>query len=133
MIFHSRMGYERTKKEAHNIYKKIDAIPCPVFNGELIYFNSRGFNHLIRKGRKSRTKNEQKKRFRLIVYAERMIRYPDQRLKIEYQERNSFKNSIKFWTLVENIDGILVKLVIGQEYGKRKEFISIMRRDKRFK
>ena len=136
------LGYEKSKQKAHKIYRKIGRIQCPIFNNELVSFTSSGFSHLIRKrGRVSRTKTEQKKRFVLLKYAERMVKEPTHRVKIEFERREIMEKVNRFgkkilikkkanaWTLVENIEGSEVKLVIGQVSGRGKEFVSIMSRD----
>lgn len=136
------LGYEKSKKKAHRIYAKIGSVQCPIFNDELVSFTSRGFRHLIRKrGRATRAKTEQKKRFVLLKYAERMVTKPAHRVKIEFETReitekvNRYgkkmlvKRSAKAWTIIEDIEGSEVKLVIGQVDGRGKEFVSIMSKD----
>lgn len=132
------LGYKKAREKAKNIYSKIGRVQCPVFNDEFVSFTSNGFRHLVRKGRIARTKNEQKKRFVLLKHAERMVKNPTYRLKIEFEEKeliervNRFgtkvlvKKKAKAWTLIENIDDCTVKLVIGQVDGRGKEFLSIM-------
>jgi hypothetical protein len=56
-------------KKTHESYRKIGSIPCPAFNGELVYFNRNGWKHLIRKGRIPRTQDEQLERLQLISKA----------------------------------------------------------------
>ena len=60
---------------AREAYKQIGPLACPAFNGELIYFNKQGWNHLIRKGRKFREPEEQEKRIRLIPQAMRIMHH----------------------------------------------------------
>ena len=60
------------KQEAKFIYSKIDRTWCPALN-DYVEFNSRGFRHLIRKGRLLRSDSEQKRRFVLISDAPKII------------------------------------------------------------
>lgn len=132
------LGYDKAKDKAKQIYSRIGTIPCPIFNDEGISFTSRGFTHLMRKGRIPRTRNEQKKRFKLLEFAERMVKSPLQRATIEFEETEIVEKMRKFgspilvkkkakaWTIVEEIEGCRVKLVISQVEGRQKEFLSIM-------
>ena len=132
------LGYEKSKEKARKIYKKIGIVECPIFNDELIAFTSSGFNHLIRKGRIPRTRNEQKKRFVLLKHAERIVKKPSSRVLLEYEEREVVvkikrygqkilvKKKAKFWAFIEKIDGCKIKLVVGQVGNGDKKFISIM-------
>lgn len=131
-------GYEKAKKIAKKIYSKIGRIPCPAFSDELISFTSEGFNHLIRKGRIPRTRNEQKKRFALIPYAEKIIKNPqtitfrqtEEKYNVNRHGQNILLTSIaSFWTLHAKIKGCDIKLVIRQIHGKQKQFQSIMSSD----
>jgi hypothetical protein len=141
MIKYWSLGYEKSKEKAKKIYSKIGRVPCPIFNNELVSFTSRGFGHIIRKGRIPRTKTEQKKRFVLLKYAERMVKSPASQVKVEFERREITEKVNRFgqkilvkkwanaWALVETIDGCVVKLVISQIDGKNKEFLSIMSKE----
>lgn len=131
------LGYEAAKKKAKEIYSKVGRIPCPAFNGELVAFNSKGFDHILRKGRIPRTRNEQKRRFVLIQYAERIVKNPkatilfEQReLKFEvdrHGEKVLLTSVAQFWTFVDKVGDCQVKVVIQQlGVGKQKYFLSIM-------
>jgi hypothetical protein len=132
------LGYEKAKEKAKQIYSKIGSIPCPIFSNEKIAFTSRGFNHLIRKGRIPRPKNEQKKRFALLEHAEKIVKNPNLRASIEFEEKEItekvdkfgskvlVKKMARFWTIVEEIDGCRIKLVIWEVENRQKEFLSIM-------
>ena len=115
------LGYSKTIDRALKIYKKIGAVPCPALNGELIYFTRLGFNHIIRaKGRKHRTKMEQKRRFCLLPHAESMVKNPTAKLMYREQEVKYSVNRHgqillltgmgKFWTFSEIIKGTEIKL-----------------------
>ena len=131
------LGYEKAKQKARDIYSAIGHVPCPALGNELIAFTGIGFNHLVRKGRIPRTRNEQKKRFVLIPRAEQMVRNP--RAAIEYRrteekivvdrhgEKTLVASVAEFWTFVEHIDGCEIKVVIRQlSTGGPKHFFSVM-------
>lgn len=131
------LGYEKTKAKALSIYKKIGAVTTPALNGDLVFFTRTGFNHLtLAKGRKLRPKNEQKRRFRLLVYAKQILINPKATILYREQEikykinRHGQKKSItgirKFWTFVDIIKGTKIKLVVAQVENHKKEFLSIM-------
>ena len=132
------LGYEKSKEKAKQIYNKIGSIPCPIFSNEKVAFTSRGFNHLIRKGRIPRTKSEQKKRFALLSYAERIVKTPTQRATILFEEKEitekvdkygskiTVKKIARFWAITEEIDECKIKLVIWEVENRQKEFLSIM-------
>jgi hypothetical protein len=131
-------GYEKTKKLAKKIYSKIGRIPCPAFDGELISFTSDGFNHLIRKGRIPRTRNEQKRRFALIPYAEEIIKNPqaitfrttEEKYNVNRHGKNILVTSTaNFWTFHAKIKECNIKLVIRQIHHGQKQFQSIMSDD----
>ena len=60
------LDYEKSLQRAKNIYSKIGRIVSPALDNQTIIFSDIGFNHLVRKGRTLRTKNEQKKRFFVV-------------------------------------------------------------------
>lgn len=131
------LGYEKSKKKAKAIYTKIGRIPCPALGGELVAFTSAGFNHLVRKGRIPRPKNEQKRRFALIPYIEKIIKNPKATIQYERREtrnvvnRHGDKITIQsvadFWSFSESINGCEVKVVVREIVGKAgKHFLSVM-------
>ncbi len=60
--------YKEFIRKSKDYYKNIGYIECPAFNNERIYLTNRGFNHLIKKDRKYRSKVEQIRRLVLIPY-----------------------------------------------------------------
>src|SRR3989344_5159926 len=79
------LGYEKSKQKAKAIYVRIGRIQSPAL-GDSVAFTSAGFNHLIRKGRIPRPKNEQKRRFALIPYIEQIVKNPKSLLLYERRE-----------------------------------------------
>lgn len=132
-----KLGYEKAKQKAKALYIAIGQVPATALNGELVSFTGVGFNHLMRKGRIPRTRNEQKKRFVLVPYIKQVIQ--NSRTVLEYRQtieeieidRHGKKvlisSTAEFWKLVEKIDDCIVKVVIRQlDTGGPKHFFSVM-------
>lgn len=130
------LTYEQAKKEAKKIYSKIGRIPSPALNNECIAFTSKGFTHIIRKGRNPRPRSEQKRRFRLIPYAEKIVKKPNGTIIYRTTETKSWINrhgekvlltsTAHFWTFVEKINNRSVKVVVRQLNQGQRHFFSIM-------
>lgn len=131
------LGYNKAKEKAKEIYGKIGRIESPALNGEYVAFTSKGFDHLMRKGRIPRTRNEQKRRFVLIQYAEQIIKNPKAKILFRQNETKRKVNRhgeiitltslASFWTFAEKINGCTIKVVIAQfRKDGQKEFMSIM-------
>lgn len=131
-----KLGYEKAKQQAKQIYSKIGRIKSPALGDEYVFFTSAGFDHILRKGRIPRTRNEQKRRFTLISYVETIIKNPIAKIiyrKTEVKEkvdRHGEKILIEsvahFWTFIEKIDDCIIKVVIRQLANKDKHFFSVM-------
>jgi len=127
------IGYEKSKEKAKNIYSKIGHIECPALSNEFVTFSRVGFNHLVRKGRIPRTKNEQKRRFVLIPYVENIIKNP--KAKILYREKIVkykanrhgekviIESKARFWAFAENIESCKIKVIIRQLGSGNKHFL----------
>lgn len=131
------LGYQKAKDRAKELYSSIGRLQCPAFNNEHIAFTSVGFNHLLRKGRIPRTKNEQKRRFVLLQHVEQIMKNPKATILYERRETKTIVNRhgekiliqsvADFWTFVERIDGCNIKVVIRQLHpAGQKHFLSIM-------
>jgi len=131
------IGYQKSKQRAKRLYSKIGRISCPAFSGNFVSFNCIGFNHLIRKGRIPRTRNEQKRRFVLLSYVEKIIKDPEANIVYKRKETkyktNRYGNKClttsmaDFWTFIKKIDSCTIKVVIAQTNKKGgKYFLSIM-------
>ncbi len=134
------ISYKKSKEKAKEIYSKIGRIQCPALNGDYISFNSLGFNHLIRKGRIPRPRNEQKKRFALLFYVEKIIKNPTASIEYKRKETKYYVNrygsrilitsEADFWTFREKVQDCTIKIVIRQiNKGIKKgdkHFFSIM-------
>jgi hypothetical protein len=131
-----KLGYKKAKEKAKNIYSKIGHVKCPGLADARISFSRSGFNHLMRKGRIPRTKNEQRRRFALLPYVENIIKNP--RAVIIYRkeevkekvnrhgEKILQESTAHFWTFVDKIEDCTVKVVIRQLSSSDKHFFSVM-------
>lgn len=119
----ANFGYERTKRVAKSVYKKIVRVTCPILDSEEIHFNANGFGHLIRK-LKIRSRKEQKRRFRLIPFAKRIIM--ESKLIEDYREKKKKGKIIKEWALVSTFGALTIKLIVKQVGKSNKHFYSIM-------
>ena len=120
-------GYERTKRIAKSLYRKIEKVICPILDGEEIHFNATGFGHLIRK-LKIRSRSEQKRRFRLIPFAKKIIL--ESKTVEDYREKKMKKSKmVKEWALVSTFGALTIKLIIRQVGKGNKHFYSIMQKD----
>ena len=129
--------YEKTKRHAKRIYKRIGRVPCPALGDELVAFTSAGFNHMVRKGRIPRSKKDQQRRFVLVPFVERIIRNPHALIAYERRKTKTvvdrhgeniiLKSTADFWTFMETTDDYVIKVVIRQ-LGERgpKHFFSVM-------
>lgn len=131
-----KLGYEKAKNKAKQLYSKIGRIKSPALNNDDVSFSRLGFNHLIRKGRIPRTKNEQKRRFGLLPFIEKVVKNPKAIIiyrketikeKVNRHGEKILVESIAhFWTFVEKVKDCTVKIVIRQKNSGKKHFFSIM-------
>ena len=118
-------GYDRTKRLAKSIYKRIKKVECPILNNEEVVFSSKGFNHLIRK-LKVRSRKEQKKRFRLIPFAKKIIQSAKTIEDYRNKKRKKDNKQIQEWALLGIFGQLTIKLIVKQEGNGNKHFYSIM-------
>ena len=129
-------GYKISKQLAKDTYSKIGSVSCPALGGEIIEFTSNGFEHLIRKGRKLRTKNEQRRRFDLVPYIEEIVKNPHAKITFRQTEKKYVVNRqgeniqltsrASFWTFYTQINTSKIKVVIRQIHPGQKQFQSVM-------
>lgn len=129
-------GYNKSKDRAKKIYLKVGRVKSPALNGVNVLFTNIGFNHLVRKGRIPRTRNEQKRRFVLVPKIEKIISNPS--AKIEYRTNkikyyaNRHGNKVLitsiayFWTFVEKINDCTIRVVVRKLNDGEFHFFSVM-------
>ena len=113
------------EQAARLFYGKINEVECPKFNGEKVFFNRIGFNHLIRKNGRRRRKSDRRRRFNLLHYAPNMIADPH----IDVAQR--VKGRASFWMFQREIDSRKIKLIVRQLKGGKKHFYSIFSNKKK--
>lgn len=106
------------------LYRGIKNLPCVYFEGELISFNRRGLNHILRKGRKLRPVAEQLRRIELIPYCKDILsgKYYDVECRIL---NKSTINEALFWGFKYKSGNKNIKLIIRQLKTGPKHFFSI--------
>lgn len=115
-------------------YKKIGCVECPAFNNEKIYFLKRGFRHLIWKGVKLRTVDEQIERINLLKYVPFILK--TSKFFKDFNKNNIENNKgikIDFWSFSQIHNGIEIIVLVRQINNKTKHFFSVMKRDKKHK
>ena len=109
--------YEQLKAFAKKIYSKIGSVYCPLLD-DFVCFTNQGFDHLVRKDHKFRTRSEQLRRFALIPHLKDIVMDPKAEIHLDESR------GVRFWILVKHIDGKRVRVVI-MESGSRKIFLSV--------
>ncbi|HUC31303.1 MAG TPA: hypothetical protein VMR99_01275 [Candidatus Paceibacterota bacterium] len=116
-------GYKKTKQEARELYTKIGRVWCPALN-EYINFNRVGFEHLMRRGMKWRSKDDQIRRFRLLRYAKNIIR--DEGSVLVQRDKENVSNTLtRFWAVTKKMDDRSIVVIIRQTKMGQKHFLSI--------
>ncbi|MEK7607382.1 MAG: hypothetical protein AAB484_00420 [Patescibacteria group bacterium] len=104
-------------------YQNIRSIKCPYFKNEPVFFNRKGFNHLLRKGRDPRAFNILIKRLSLLPYCGFVL--TGSHTKIKYKVIKVNNHTAHFWGFNAFIDGKYMRLVVRQTNEGRKYFFSL--------
>jgi hypothetical protein len=115
--------YKEIRKNAEAIYAKIGEVWCAAL-GDYVTFNSAGFRHLIRRDRRWRPHNDQKRRFLILPYAESIITAANVKVICRVGENASGK-VIKFWAITGLRDCRKITVIIRQVGAGKKHFFSI--------
>ena len=116
--------YKEFIRKSKDYYKNIGYIECPAFNNERIYLTNRGFNHLIKKDRKYRSKVEQIRRLVLIPYIVDILKNNSNYN--TYRITNRENSIASFWSFKKKIDNRIIIVVVCQINKEPKIFISVM-------
>jgi hypothetical protein len=111
-------------KKYYNEYKKIGHIECPAFGNEKVYFNKKGFRHLIYKNNDRRSDYEYIRRLGLIKYSSNIVKNSMKYTELRKMILN--EDNVYFWSLEKIIDNVNIILIIRQINNKPKHFFSIM-------
>lgn len=105
------------------LYRSIGNIQCSHFDNEKIFFNKKGFNHLVRKGKNWRPLIEQNRRLSLLKYCKSII--SGEYISVEHRIIKKKNKIIHFWAFKSCIDDIYMKLIIRQTNKGPKQFFGI--------
>lgn len=115
-----RRDIQKYKEE----YFAIKFVYCSVLNKK-IHFNSSGFVHLIRKGRKFRTIPERKRRLSLLKYIIKVLEYGHVE-EIRIFQKGNFE--ITYWSIAYIVRNKKINIIL-RRIGKQKvHFYSIFDR-----
>lgn len=128
--------FNQRKTEADTYYKSIGNVKCPYFNGEPVYFNSEGFEHIIFKHwNKTRSQIEQYTRFRLLPLAVTVIKksgtlqeFDQRNLFVRRKSKdgwNKILKNVKYYIFTAIIGDLRLKIVIKEIEGGQKNFWSL--------
>jgi hypothetical protein len=115
--------HQRFLAAAREDYKSFGSVWVPAF-AEVVIFSGLGFNHLLRKERKFRSRAEQVRRLKLVGEAIEILGCAE--VWHEFRERMSDQGSIKFWTFLGGDAHAASKVVVVQYAAGLKQFLSIM-------
>lgn len=132
----SNQKFDRIKKEAIAFYSGIDKVKCPYFSDK-VSFNSKGMQHLRFKAwNKSRSRQDQYMRFKLLKYATEVIKKSNtlqeicSKMNFERIQTNSRWEEkaiqINYYGFVAIIDEIRIKVIVKEVSGSEKFFWSII-------
>ena len=110
-------------KKAKGRYQQIRPVFCPAF-GEFVYFDERGFNHLIMKTGKYRSRNEQKRRMGLVHKSPSILKKSKNYTK--YYETSRENSKAYFWSFTHLEACKIIIVVVRQINAGQKHFLSIM-------
>lgn len=130
-------NYKKLREDADNFYLKIGKVYCPAFNNEPVYFNSKGFNHLIYKsGHTERNRSVQIMKFKLLPKVKKIIQisttyqeYEESLIEIErykFKKKNKETVTVKYWAFVAIIQDTRIKVIIRQLGNGQKHFWSVI-------
>ena len=101
-------------------YYSIGYIPSPALNMQKIYFNEKGYNHLLMKNNKYRAISEQRRKFQLLKYSGDLISTS--------QTIDEYKNinNAEYWSISKTYGDDLITVIIRRINNKELHFYSIM-------
>lgn len=105
-------------------YKKIGFVVSPLFNYQSIYFNEKGFRHLIYKKGNRRHHKDFSRKLILLTYAQEILvsgRVCEKREIITLD-----KEMVRFWSVIKKFKNGNVTVIVRQIGEKEKHFFSIM-------
>lgn len=111
-------------KKQKRLYKKLKPCYCPAL-GDVVYFTSDGWNHLIYCRRRPRNLLEQRYRAGLVKYLNRVISNSTKATKDIKHTKSSL---IITWSLQYKIGKQLIKVIVIKKGASKISFLSVMSR-----
>lgn len=116
-------NHRKYLEKQKDLYNKIGVVHCSVLGGEAVYFNNRGYNHLLRKLGKLRDRKEQVERLKLIRFVKVVIEDKNVELSMRIDEKKN--GAATFWSLTTSIGSNRVKVVLRKIKDGKIHFFSI--------
>lgn len=108
--------YWKLYKKVKAFYFKIGSIVCPAMDNEPIFFDKRGFRHILHKNRRKRPIPDQIRRLKMILNIKKFL---------EFAQIDK-SNDPNFYRLKVSYNKEKFKIVIMTNEKGRKYFVSIM-------
>lgn len=106
-------------------YRKERSVHRPAFHDEKVYFDERGFNHLLMKGGKYRPISDQIRRLKLMKFVHEIVKESDDFNKYYFSARQD--SVAYFWSLSKIVGNQLIIVIIRQiGVSGNKHFLSVM-------
>jgi hypothetical protein len=131
----SEENYIKTKEDARKLYSSFGSIKCDALGGQSVYFTSEGFNHLIYKNKRERSKNDQFMRLKVLDLAKRILditttyqEYEEvlQNILVKVKKHKEYSSiPVKYWGFIAIIENKKLRVVVKQIRGGRLQFWSV--------
>ncbi len=109
-------------------YKNIGKICCPYFNNEPVFFNRKGFNHLLRSGNDFRSFSDQIDRLNLLKYCKHILSAKHNMIECRITKKG--KTTAVFWGFKIYFENLEIKLIVRQINKGERHFFSIYKNTK---
>lgn len=131
----SEDNYIQTKEDARKLYSSYGSVKCAALDGQSVYFNSEGFNHLLYKNKRERNKKDQFMRLKVLDLAKKIIditttyqEYEEvlQNILVKVMKHKEYKSlPVKYWGFIAIIENKKLRVVIKQIRGSNLQFWSV--------
>ena len=104
-------------------YFDIGQIACPAFPNEMIRFDERGFNHLIMKNGKYRSKADQLRRLEQIHIIPNIL--------YSHATFDMYKKvaEVSYWAFIQKTEMKMIKVIVRKILNGKLHFYSVMTKD----
>ena len=118
-------SYIRLLEKTRKYYKTLKKIRCKHINNSYIIFGNSGFTHLLIKGRKSRSINEQFRKLSLIKHIVQIINNDIIKKEIRIIQSKEY-GQIEYLALLGKINNLIIKIILRKIRNGNYHFWSIM-------